>query len=272
MFARLLIITAFAALAGQALAQGTSSLQRQNDRAAQLGWEAIGRLELGGRGFCTGTLIATDLVLTAAHCVYDRRTGQLYAADDIQFRAGLRDGQAIAVRGALQIVAHPGFRPGVGLNAENARHDVALIRLRDPVSVTDADPFVLHGDAAAGSSVSVASYGQGREQAVSRQRDCNLLRSGSELMIFDCDVTFGSSGAPVFARSGSRGRILSVISGMTMVEGQKVAVGMALPARVAELKAMLRRAPVAAPDRRIKRVQVGDGRGSSGAKFVRPGG
>ena len=40
------------------------------------GWEAVGRLDLGGRGFCTGALIATDLVLTAAHCLYDRDSGE----------------------------------------------------------------------------------------------------------------------------------------------------------------------------------------------------
>ncbi|MEC7965333.1 MAG: trypsin-like serine protease, partial [Pseudomonadota bacterium] len=31
-------------------------------------WAAVGRLDLDGKGFCTGSLVAPDLVLTAAHC------------------------------------------------------------------------------------------------------------------------------------------------------------------------------------------------------------
>ncbi len=271
MWNKLLILLLGLVFAGQAGADGTA-LQRQGSRAAQLGWEAVGRLDLGRAGYCTGTLIETDLVLTAAHCVYDRQTGAAIETGSVTFRAGLRDGATIAERVALQIVAHPGYSPGQGFNAENARHDVALVRLDQPISTVDADPFVLHSGPVDDKTVSVASYGRGRSEAVSRQRQCSLLDSMSNLMIFDCDVTYGSSGSPVFARSGSRGRILSVISGMASVNGQKVAVGMALPERVAELRAMLRRNPTAAPDRAVKRLRVGQGRPSSGAKFVRPNG
>ena len=41
-------------------------------------WGAVGRLSLdNGNGFCTATLIADDIVLTAGHCVYDKTTGAL---------------------------------------------------------------------------------------------------------------------------------------------------------------------------------------------------
>ncbi|UWQ93453.1 trypsin-like serine protease [Rhodobacteraceae bacterium M382] len=254
------------------VAADTTGLRRLSDRDDLLGWEAVGRLDLAGKGFCTATLIAPELVLTAAHCVYSKQTNRLLEADQVTFRAGLREGQSIADRQALQIAAHSGFAPGAPMTWANVRHDVALIRLARPITSAQADPFILHDGATQGAAVSVTSYGMGRAEALSRQRQCQILAARDELMMFDCDVTYGSSGAPVFARVGARGRILSVISGMAQVEGKKVALGMALPARVAELKSMLRRAPAAVPDRRVKRLGVGSGRNSTGAKFIRADG
>ncbi|NRB18862.1 MAG: trypsin-like serine protease [Rhodobacteraceae bacterium] len=257
-------------LAGAALAENTS-LRQLSDREDLLGWEAVGRLDFAGKGFCSGTLIAPDLVLTAAHCVYNR-DGQLRAVGQIQFRAGLQDGSAIADRQALQIAAHPGYRPGRGPDVENVTYDVALIRLENPISSFEADPFVLHSGRNYGDEISVTSYGMGRAEVPSRQRSCTLMAEFQQVMMIDCNVTFGSSGAPVFSQVGGRGRILSVVSSGGTYQGRKVAFGMQLADRVAELKAQLRRNPVAAVDRRIKRIRVGGGNGVSGAKFIRPGG
>ena len=235
-------ITCFLCLcAGFAQAQSTL-LKRLRTQNEARGWQAVGRLDIANRGFFSGTLITPDLVLTAAHCVYDKSTGAAYLPKDFVFKAGLRDGKVAAERQIVAVAAHEGYQPTEPLSAKNFSHDVALLRLSRPIPFSEMDPFALHTDVVKNGPVSVLSYGRGRGRAdaQSRQRECQMTDRQRDVLVFYCEVTFGSSGAPVFSHLNERGRLISIISGMAQIRGKKVALGMYLPPLIAQLKAKFR--------------------------------
>ncbi len=271
----LLLISAFMTVFAMGALRAEERLQPLTSRGDLLGWEAIGRLDVAQQSFCTAVLISQELVLTAAHCVFDRK-GEIVAPEEIIFRAGYVAGDELAKRRVTKVVTDANYRTQSDgkINGQMMRHDVALLRLDRPIQSSEADPFSVHADPRDGEKVSVLSYGRGRSEHPSWQKDCSVLERGGGVLVFDCDVTFGSSGAPVLVRYGTRARILSLVSAVSNgPDGQKVSFGMELPSVVAELKRRMRSAdaPVLRHSAGAKRIQIGN-RGTTGAKFVRPNG
>jgi len=250
-----------------------SELETLDTWGRNRGWEGVGLLNIEDRATCTGVMIQSDLVLTAAHCLFDPATGERMNPTKIEFRAGWRDGQAIASRFGKIAVAHPKYGTSAEkLSFENVRNDVALLQLSDPIPTTHADPFRADKGVEGETDVSVVSYGKGRNNAASRQRDCHVLEHYAGIVAMSCDAVPGSSGSPVFAMRNGSPRIVAVVSAIGNLDGQTVSYGMDIETPLAEVLAALRSGqgvfPSSVPSAR--RIAVGSGHSSTGARFLKP--
>lgn len=263
--ARLALLALFATQ----LAAQDSPLQRLDAGDAAREWEAVGRLELAGRGFCTGALVAPDLVLTAAHCLYDRTTGERIDPARIEFKAGWRNGRAAAYRTVRRAVLHPDYLFDADVTADRVRNDVALLELHHPIRNTRVTPFETDRRPRKGQRIGVVSYAKGRAEAPSLQQECNVMARQQGVLIMSCDVDFGASGAPVFSFEGGRARIVSVVSAMAEVEGRKVSLGTQLLAPLDTLRTALEAGQGVFQDAAPKTFTSGTRR-DTGAKFARP--
>lgn len=241
---------------------------------ASRGWEAVGVLEIESSRRCTGTLIAPDLVLTAAHCIYDIETSRATAPADITFRAGWRDGRSVASRIVAAAVYDTDYPQSPRLSVGQISADLALLRLDAPIPATHADPYTIDSPVRPGESVSVVSYGQGRYNAPSRQRSCDVAERVGPVKAFTCSAVPGSSGAPIFALRGHRPRIVAVVSAIAPGPSGQITLGMDVDTRVDRLKSRLRAGEGVTVVRdappTVRHLSVGGTRAAAGAKFVRP--
>ncbi|MBE0412163.1 trypsin-like serine protease [Yoonia sp.] len=252
------------ALASFGQETGLVTLQTRQDSQ---GWEAVGRLDIAGKGFCTAALIRERLILTAAHCLFDTN-GSLIAPDRFAFQAGLRDGRAEATRAVSRAVAHPQYQHnGDATDAASVAMDIAVLELDRPIRTTRIRPYLIAARPLTGDKVGVVSYGRGREDAPSLQEVCSVLGRQTGVIVMTCDVEYGSSGSPVFTLRDGQTRIASVVSAMAMVDGQKVALGTSLEGPLSALLAHFASQGPARPGGPQRMISIGQ-RNDTGAKFI----
>lgn len=211
-------------------------------------WAAIGRLNRGTGGHCTATLIAADRVLTAAHCVFNPRTGRMLPSSALHFLAGFKRGDFAAHATGRAIVTEAAApAPGPAVLAAIAR-DWAVVSITPPLPIRPIPvrTLALSGPAA-GAALLRAGYSQDRAQMLSVHDGCRIRGRLAEgrVLLTDCDATRGDSGSPLLLR-GDGGEI-SLIGVTSAVADDDALHGTFVVAADAFQAALAARAPASGP-------------------------
>lgn len=193
---------------------------------AQGRFAAVGRLNIGGQGSCTATLIAPDIALTAAHCLVNARTGRVWRAERLHFLPGYRMGAYAAHLRGVALALPEGYL-AAGKDARLPL-DIALVRLAPPAP-HGLRPLPVADAAAVGTAAAAISYGRDRAEAPSLETGCAVRARRGPLIRTTCEATPGVSGAPLLREGGAGPEVIGVIaagSGMRppLMRGEAVAV------------------------------------------------
>lgn len=178
-------------------------------------WSAIGRINVAGyrsKSMCTGTLIAPDLVLTAAHCLYDSRTQKAHLPSKLNFVAGVRRDKYLAHTTAKCTHKLPGYSFSPKPSLKQAAQDVAIVVLAKPL---DIPPFPLAQQAVkqVPDQLTSAGYARDRPFLLATDSTCTPLKSSKSLWLTDCDTNYGGSGGPVIVQENDELRVAAVMIG-----------------------------------------------------------
>jgi protease YdgD len=187
-------------------------------------FDAVGQVNIGGfrtSGQCTGTLVAPDRVVTAAHCVANPATGGPFPLGDIHFLAAVRGSQNQG-HSTARCVRFPGDDPLAGSAATVARasgdratlaalaKDLAVIVLND---VLDVEPAPLAADVVPtpGFALTHVAYPGDRRFLPVVHRNCRLIDADPSFWLNDCDTHPGSSGGPIFVRDDGSYKLAAIL-------------------------------------------------------------
>jgi protease YdgD len=187
-------------------------------------WSSIAKLNNSVGGSCTAVAIERDRVLTAAHCIFNRRTGRFLPPSSLHVLFGYERGDYLvhSLVSAYQIGS--GYDPAK--EAATISSDWAVLRLTEPLPVEFQPLQLVDRIPAVGSPLMIGSYARETLHVMTVDRGCELLgeERGSALLEHNCKASRGSSGAPLLMMENGTASILGIQVAIGQRDGSKVMV------------------------------------------------
>ncbi|WP_413204825.1 trypsin-like serine peptidase [Rhodospirillum sp. A1_3_36] len=173
-------------------------------------WSSVGRVNRSDGAFCTGTLIGPHQVLTAGHCLWNKKTLNWYPATGLKFAAGYQRGEWIAFSPVTSVTVSPGYRPKPPSHKGDPSQDWALLDLKDPLGDI-VGYFGTLSDAPRSVTISQVGYSFDRRHVQTANVGCHILgRQSNGILMHDCDTVNGDSGSPIVHWTDEGPRVIAV--------------------------------------------------------------